>query len=216
MPFVKAKEAARYFDVSSATIRKYARENSIYTEQLPSGRYRYWIDSDKPKSEINADTKYTIAYARVSSYKQRRDLTRQIQYLRKQRPDATILSDIGSFLTKSYKTILLPDFPVSKLIKKIRKESNDSKRVFNTRVARMMQSLAFYKFDQKLKSLCERRGNNLYIVDESYTSKTCGRCGNLHNSLGGSKIYKCNSCGLKIDRDINGARNILLKHLVLD
>jgi predicted site-specific integrase-resolvase len=70
MPFVKAKEAARYFDVSSATIRKYARENSIYTEQLPSGRYRYWIDSDKPKPEINTDTKYTIAYARVSSYKQ--------------------------------------------------------------------------------------------------------------------------------------------------
>ncbi len=123
---------------------------------------------------------------------------------------------LGCFLTKTYKTILLPDFPVSKLIKKIRKESNDSKRVFNTRVARMMQSLSFYKFDQKLKSLCKRRGNNLYIVDESYTSKTCGRCGNLHNSLGGSKIYKCNSCGLKIDRDINGARNILLKHLVLD
>jgi len=103
MPFVKAKEAARYFDGSSATIRKYARENSIYTEQLPSGRYRYWIDSDKPKPEINTDTKYTIAYARVSSYKQSRDLTRQIQYLRKQRPDASILSDIGSGINNNRK-----------------------------------------------------------------------------------------------------------------
>jgi len=80
----------------------------------------------------------------------------------------------------------------------------------------MMQTLSFYRFDEKLKSLCERRGNNLYIVDESYTFKTCGRCGNLHNSLGGSKIYKCASCSLNIDIDINGARNILLKHLVLE
>jgi len=29
-------------------------------------------------------------------------------------------------------------------------------------------------------------------------------------------IYKYNSYGLNIDRDINGARNILLKNLVLD
>lgn len=59
------------------------------------------------------------------------------------------------------------------------------------------------------------RGNILYIVDESYTSKTCGRCGNLNNKLGGNKIYKCTNCNLVIDRDINGARNILLKHTVL-
>ncbi|CAG8794096.1 10211_t:CDS:1, partial [Cetraspora pellucida] len=28
-----------------------------------------------------------------------------------------------------------------------------------------------------------------------------------------SKIYSCDECGLKIDRDTNGARNILLKYL---
>ena len=85
----------------------------------------------------------------------------------------------------------------------------------NTRTAHMMQSLSFYKFKTKLQSLCEKRGNILYIVDESYTSKTCGRCGNLNNKLGGNKIYKCTNCNLVIDRDINGARNILLKHTVL-
>lgn len=124
-------------------------------------------------------------------------------------------NNLGSFLTKNYKTILLPNFPVSKLIRKIRKESNDSNRVLNTRTAHMMQSLSFYKFKTKLQSLCEKRGNILYIVDESYTSKTCGRCGNLNNKLGGNKIYKCTNCNLVIDRDINGARNILLKHTVL-
>ena len=97
------------------------------------------------------------------------------------------------------------------MIKKLRKESSDSKRVINSRTAHLMQNLSFYKFKTKLQSLCNKRGCNLYIVDESYTSKTCGKCGELNNNLKGSKIFKCTKCNLVIDRDWNGARNILLK-----
>ena len=99
------------------------------------------------------------------------------------------------------------------MIRKIRNESLDSKRVINSRTAHMMQLLSFYKFKTKLQGLCNKRGCNLYIVDESFTSKTCGRCGELNNELKGSKIFKCSKCNLLIDRDCNGARNILLKNL---
>jgi transposase len=53
------------------------------------------------------------------------------------------------------------------------------------------------------------------LVDESYTSKTCGRCGTLNRRLGGSKQYHCvnSNCGWSCRRDVNGARNILLKFL---
>lgn len=120
---------------------------------------------------------------------------------------------VGCYLTSNYKHILLPEFPVSKMIRKIRNESLDSKRVINSRTAHMMQLLSFYKFKTKLQGLCNKRGCNLYIVDESFTSKTCGRCGELNNELKGSKIFKCSKCNLLIDRDWNGARNILLKNL---
>jgi len=53
-------------------------------------------------------------------------------------------------------------------------------------------------------------------VNESYTSKTCGRCGNINKELGSSKSYKCSKCHLEIDRDVNGARNIYLKNIGLD
>src|SRR2546421_12373077 len=48
------------------------------------------------------------------------------------------------------------------------------------------------------------------ICTEEYTSKTCGFCGYIHKKLGGSKEFCCPQCKINLDRDINGARNILL------
>lgn len=49
-------------------------------------------------------------------------------------------------------------------------------------------------------------------VEEAWTSKTCSGCGKIGNP-GRSKTFKCGRCGLVIDRDVNGARNILLKNM---
>ena len=46
-----------------------------------------------------------------------------------------------------------------------------------------------------------------------YRSKTCGFCGYIHKKLGGSKVFCCPQCKTNLDRDINGARNILLRYL---
>jgi transposase len=51
------------------------------------------------------------------------------------------------------------------------------------------------------------------IVDEAFTSKTCGRCGKLHQQLGGQKVFACSRCPYRVDRDLNGARNIYLRYL---
>ena len=50
---------------------------------------------------------------------------------------------------------------------------------------------------------------------EKGTSKTCTKCGFWQPDLGGQKVYKCKNedCGLKINRDENGARNNLLEKL---
>lgn len=52
-------------------------------------------------------------------------------------------------------------------------------------------------------------------VAEEYTSKTCSKCGQVHNKLGGSKIFKCPNpdCKHVMERDKNGAFNIMLKAL---
>ena len=47
----------------------------------------------------------------------------------------------------------------------------------------------------------------------SNTSKTCTNCGWLNHNLSNKDCFKCNKCCIEIDRDTNGARNILLKEL---
>jgi transposase len=50
--------------------------------------------------------------------------------------------------------------------------------------------------------------------EEWYTSKTCSEYGDIDDDLGGNKIYKCKSCDSIMDRDLNAAKNILLKFLI--
>ena len=69
-----------------------------------------------------------------------------------------------------------------------------------------------FRFKQYLKAKCEVTNTKLLIVDESYTSKTCGQCKKINMKLGSSKKFICSNCGLNIDRDLNAARNIYIKN----
>lgn len=107
-------------------------------------------------------------------------------------------------LTKNYDEIYLPTFETSEMVQK---------DVIGKGTKRMMNALSFFKFKEKLKNKCYDRCKLLFIVDESYTSKTCPECGNIHSELKGEKIFKCPNCCLSIPRDLNAARNILARSL---
>jgi len=51
----------------------------------------------------------------------------------------------------------------------------------------------------------------IIIPTEEFTSKTCSNCGNIHWLLGKNKEFHCPSCDIVFDRDVNAAKNILLK-----
>jgi hypothetical protein len=50
-------------------------------------------------------------------------------------------------------------------------------------------------------------------VSVSYTSKQCGGCGVLNETLAKSKTFTCTPCGLEADRDARAAHNIPLRTL---
>lgn len=109
-----------------------------------------------------------------------------------------------SFLTTTFNTVFLPKFESQELSRKIRfKKCN-----------RDLFSLKHYLFQQRLLEKCRTKTHcQTIICTEEYTSKTCTRCGVLNNNLGSSEIFRCSKCKLTVDRDINGARNILIKNI---
>jgi putative transposase len=112
-----------------------------------------------------------------------------------------------SFMVRNYRVILLPDFNTSQMVVR-------GARKIRSKTVRSMLTWSHYRFKQRLLN---KTREHLYckvlIVTEEYTSKTCGVCGHIHQKLGGSKVFKCPSCRGVTDRDVNGARNILIKFL---
>ena len=107
------------------------------------------------------------------------------------------------YLTTQYDTILLPDFRISQMI---------PRGTLTKMTKRLLTMFSFHSFKMTLSYMCEKDGKNLVIVDESYTSCTCTNCG-LNKKLRGEETFRCSACGLVVDRDVNGARNIYLKNL---
>lgn len=110
----------------------------------------------------------------------------------------------ANFLTKRYSTVLLPIFGSKRMSAKL-------DRRLQTKTVRSMLGMGHFAFRQRLKDVAQLRGIDVIECTEEYTSKTCSCCGWIHPNLGGAKTFSCKSCGVKIDRDLQGAFNIYLK-----
>ena len=77
-------------------------------------------------------------------------------------------------------------------------------------LAYLLQGTMMYEFKRVLKYKCELHSISFKTVDKYYaSSKTCSCCGNRKPILSLSeRIYKCDNCGLKINRDLNAAINL--------
>ena len=114
-----------------------------------------------------------------------------------------------TYLCSNYSVVLMPEFTTSKMVSR-------KHRKIGSRTARSMYTWAHYRFRQRLlHKVREYPSCKVVLCDEAYTSMTCGACGTLHHCLGASKQFRCPSCGCTLDRDANGARNILLRYLSL-
>jgi len=137
------------------------------------------------------------------------------------------------YLVKNYNKIILPELETQKMVKNIKKDKEyfnklkkekgeeeskkEIKRVYkqrrlNKRVKFVLNSISHYKFKLHLIQKCKEYGKELIIVTEENTSKTCTNCGKKSENYSKEREKNC-ECGYKIDRDINGARNIYIKNI---
>jgi len=115
---------------------------------------------------------------------------------------------LAKFLTLNYNVVFLPVFETSKMV------AGKHDRVISGKTARSMLTWSHYQFKQRLLYKASQTSHcQVIICGEAYTSKTCGKCGKLHK-VKGSEWFTCPqpNCGFSMDRDHNGARNILLRN----
>jgi putative transposase len=109
---------------------------------------------------------------------------------------------ISDYLVKNFDLILLPTFRTKDMVaregRKIRKKS-----------VRNMLDMRHFSFQQILVWMSRKHGKHVVLVNEAYTSKTMPD-GSIREINGAETIVFGDK---KIDRDIHGARNILIRYL---
>lgn len=108
------------------------------------------------------------------------------------------------YLLRRYETVLYPRFNAHSI----------AQGRLNKKVKRRLNMLSFYKFSTRLAETSTfYTGRKIQRFTEAYTSMQCGQCGTLNDNLKGDEVFKCSKCGIKADRDVHAARNILLRYL---
>ena len=79
--------------------------------------------------------------------------------------------------------------------------------------SKRLMELNFYTLQRYLKYKCENNGIEYIEVDKNYSAtQRCSNCGNVKvgdNKLSiNHRVYKCDKCGLEMDRDLNASINL--------
>ena len=103
-----------------------------------------------------------------------------------------------SMLAARYETVVAEDLNVAGMTR-------------NRRLARALADQGFGTARRMLSYKTGWHGGSLVLADRWYpSSKTCSGCGTVKAKLGLSeRTYRCDGCGLVLDRDVNAARNLL-------
>lgn len=139
----------------------------------------------------------------------------------------------ANFLCKNYDNILIPKFETQKMVKSKRSFKEYKKDFINqgksyeeqkikakefTKNCRLSKSvkyvlnnLSHYTFRQHLLNKSQEHGCECNVVTEEFTSQTCSFCGHISKEYT-KRLKTCSWCHKSIDRDLNGAKNILIKN----
>lgn len=103
--YLPSRKACAHFGVHANTLRSWADENKISYIRTPSGQRLY----DVASLGVKEDSRRKICYARVSSAGQKKDLERQVEFLKQKYPEHEVITDVGSglnFKRKGFRRVL--------------------------------------------------------------------------------------------------------------
>lgn len=114
---------------------------------------------------------------------------------------------VSKFLCLNNEKVIIPKFATKDIAQTHKLGEENNKRMY---------TWAHYKFRNILRFKGLMHNNKVVIGTEEYTSKTCTNCFKIDSELGSKEIYNCKNCKHVLDRDVNGARNIMILNFNLE
>ena len=119
---------------------------------------------------------------------------------RRAHADRQAIHRLAADLVARFDAIAIEDTPV----KNLTAAAGARKRALNRRL--LEQQIGATK--TILGDKAESAGAQFVLVPAAYTTQTCSSCGVLRPMLAIVRVYRCDGCGLVLDRDHNAALNI--------
>lgn len=103
-------------------------------------------------------------------------------------------------VARNNKTVAMEDFKPKFLFKK-------------KYMAKKSADIAIGIAKNELISACQTFGSDLYVIDPYYTTIDCSNCGTRAKTKLDLRVrtFQCSTCNIVLDRDVNAARNMLLR-----
>ena len=162
-------------------LRKSIRKLRRLSRQLSKKQHSRYKGDTTPKSKnyLKQQNKVARCHAKVSNI--RKDT----------------LHKLTTFLTDNFQYIAIEDLNIKGMMS-------------NGKLARTIGDLGLYELKRQLLYKAKNKGNIVAIANRWFpSSKTCSCCGNIKYELTlKDRVYHCNACGLKIDRDLNASINL--------
>jgi putative transposase len=108
-----------------------------------------------------------------------------------------ILHQVTSLLARTKSAVVLEDLNVSGMLR-------------NHHLAQVIADVGFHEFRRQMEYKGKWYGCTVILAPRFYPStKRCSRCGNVKAEMSmSSRVYRCDECGLIMDRDLNAAINL--------
>lgn len=172
--------------------RKKRREQRKLSRKIEANIKEYWTDTKGHKHPI-----YKRKFSECKNFQKQKKKTAFIdRKLANTRLDYTHKTTSEIVKTKPSR-VVMEDLNVKGMMK-------------NKHLSKAIQEQTFGEFIRQMRYKCALHGIEFVQVPRFYpSSKTCSCCGFVKKSLKLSeRVFRCESCGLEIDRDFNASLNL--------
>jgi putative transposase len=144
----------------------------------------------------------------------KRKITLLHEHITNQRKDN--LHKISMKLIRDNQSIALEDLNIKGMSSKCKPKQGEDNGTYlpngqssKSGLNRSIQDAGWSMFVSMLEYKANWYGKNILKIDKfEPSSKTCSGCGFINQDLGGKREWKCPSCGIEHDRDVNAGINI--------